>query len=127
MGKVHVVHFAHVIPTQASKMASAMLKHMEVNNAGEYSNSERTVMNNDNSDKGKKHAAPPLNNDKTGALASMKPSKTNPLQPILFNKEALEILRKMNKNINKTTEKVEALSIRVDNMSLEMEQGYDSQ
>ena len=109
-------------------MVSAMLKHMEVNNTGEYSNSERTVTNNDNSDKGKKRAAPPLNNDKTGALASTKPTKTNPLQPILFNKEALEILRKMNKNINKTTEKVEALSnIRVDNMSLEMEQGYDSQ
>lgn len=70
----------------------------------------------------------PISAPPTEASISMSNPKTNasqfshnvtPSQLSAFNKEALEILREMNKNIDKTNEKVEALSIRADTLSKE--------
>ena len=47
--------------------------------------------------------------------------KSTPTQPEAFNKEALLILREMNRNISSTNEKVEALSGRVDALYAEPE------
>ena len=48
-------------------------------------------------------------------------ANTSQQYPFTSNKEALEILRELNRNINKTNEKAESLSKRIDIMSNEMD------
>ena len=127
-------------------MATAMLKHADENKTATNTATEKPVTTqNETSDKGKKPAVKPQyrkpaataaggNKDppprpsgapptETATSSKPKASQNTPNSNI-FNKEALEILREMDKNINKTNEKVEALSIRVDNMSHELDQNF---
>ena len=127
-------------------MATAMLKHADENKTAMNTATEKPVTTqNETSDKGKKPAVKPQyrkpaataaggNKDPPPRPSSAPPTETatsskpkagqNTPNSNIFNKEALEILREMNKNINKTNEKVEALSIRVDNMSNELDQNF---
>lgn len=56
-------------------------------------------------------------------IAGTSGSSSLPAQPQNFNKEALLILRELNKNVNATNDKVESLSVRVDNLYA----GYDAE
>ena len=103
-------------------MATAMLKHADENKTA----TEKPVTSqNETSDKGKKPAVKPQyrkpaataaggNKDPPPRLSGAPPTETatsskpkagqNTPNSNIFNKEALEILREMNKNINNTNE-----------------------
>ena len=78
-------------------------------------------------------SAPPTVSDaynvagSAGAKPKTSTSQSSHTTPNTFNKEALEILREMNRTINKTNEKVEAITTRVDNLSSEMDLDEDDQ
>lgn len=132
-----------VIIRKIDKMAAAMLKHTEGNNKVVLpENRENEVpAQSVSADKGKRPAGKAQYKQKTSTItasgskdppprpasAPPTPVEASTSNPTSFNKEALEILREMNKNINKTNDKVEALSVRVDSISSEMEnsENYD--
>lgn len=148
-----------VVPTFCFKMAAAMIKHVEAvvseNNASKRFQTEISGPNKDinessssslvdkgkrlvNSSKTSKKSTVPACNKTTdqgpGPSQSQSQAQNNTTGSTLpqsFNKEALSILREMNLNINKTNEKVEHLSRRVDelydyDMYDEIEQDRDS-
>ena len=67
-------------------------------------------------------------NNMSGSAGAMPKASTSQLSHTTlnaFNKEALEMLREMNRTYNKTNKKVEAITTHVDNLSSEMEHDHD--